>query len=183
MHHEDEIINGTPKETKASNSHCHSANESDRLCQANKIVKKSVLVAVGVGFIPFPIVDIFALTSIQLFTIKKLSMLYNIEFSKDRGKSIVAALVSSVVPVSLSRTVFSIFKLVPIIGYPTSLIALPALGGASTYAIGKVFIQHFEAGGTILDLDPEKVKEYFADQFKKGQEMVKDLKGKKTDNS
>ncbi|MBF0542096.1 MAG: DUF697 domain-containing protein [Nitrospirae bacterium] len=179
MHHDEQIAaEAVQEEIKPTTN-----NDSTRLKEADKIVKKSVFVAVGIGFIPVPIVDVFALTSLQLFTIKKLSMHYNIEFSKDRGKSIIASLISSIVPVSLSETVFSALKFIPIIGYPTSLLALPALGGASTYAIGKVFIQHFEAGGTFLDLDPNKMKDYFIEQYKKGQELVKDLKGKKTDHS
>jgi len=53
---------------------------------------------------------------------------------------------------------------------------LPAVAGASTYAVGQVFIQHFESGGTFLDFDPEKVKGYFAEQFEKGKLAVGDLK-------
>jgi hypothetical protein len=34
--------------------------------------------------------------------------------------------------------------------------------------IVKVFIQHFESGGTFLDLDPDKVREYFKAQFEEG---------------
>ena len=28
--------------------------------------------------------------------------------------------------------------------------------------MGKVFIQHFESGGTFLDFDPDKVRSYFS---------------------
>jgi hypothetical protein len=46
------------------------------------------------------------------------------------------------------------------------------IGGASTYALGKVFIQHFESGGTFLDFDPEKVKEHFATLYKEGENIA-----------
>ena len=39
---------------------------------------------------------------------------------------------------------------------------------AYTWALGNVFIQHFEAGGTFLDFDPEKVREHFRTYFKEG---------------
>jgi uncharacterized protein (DUF697 family) len=182
MHHDEDIITDNAAEKIKAANNPKTINLSSTEEEANKIVKKSVFIAVGIGFLPFPIVDVLALTSLQLYTIKKLAMRYNVEFSKDRGKSIIGSLVSSIVPVSLSETVFSAIKIVPIIGYPVSLLALPALGGASTYAIGNVFVRHFEAGGTILDLDTEQVKAYFVEQFKKGQELVKDLKGKKTEN-
>ena len=35
------------------------------------------------------------------------------------------------------------------------------LSGASTYAIGHVFANHFEKGGTILDIQASQVKEQF----------------------
>jgi hypothetical protein len=40
---------------------------------------------------------------------------------------------------------------------------------ASTYAVGRVFIQHFESGGTFLDFDPDKVRAHFEAEFKKAQ--------------
>ena len=53
---------------------------------------------------------------------------------------------------------------------------MPAAAGASTYAVGQVFIQHFESGGTFLDFDPDKVKAYFAEQVEKGKLVVADLR-------
>ncbi|MDE2463441.1 MAG: GTPase, partial [Alphaproteobacteria bacterium] len=44
-------------------------------------------------------------------------------------------------------------------------VTLPSLAAASTYALGKVFIQHFESGGTFLDMDPDKVSAYFKEQY------------------
>jgi hypothetical protein len=52
------------------------------------------------------------------------------------------------------------------------------VSGASTYAIYKVFVQHFESGGTFLDLEPAKVKSYFSEQFAKGKKFAMDLKTK-----
>jgi hypothetical protein len=41
-----------------------------------------------------------------------------------------------------------------------------------TYAIGRVFVQHYEMGGTLLDFDPDKTKAFFAEQFRVGKEYV-----------
>jgi hypothetical protein len=41
--------------------------------------------------------------------------------------------------------------------------------------LGKVLIQHFEAGGTFLDFDPEKVKDYFKAQFEEGRKQAEKL--------
>jgi hypothetical protein len=49
---------------------------------------------------------------------------------------------------------------------------MPTLAGASTYAVGRVFIQHFECGGTILSFDPEKVRAHFEKEFEEGKKVV-----------
>jgi hypothetical protein len=45
---------------------------------------------------------------------------------------------------------------------------MATLGGASTYAIGRVFKQHFEKSGTLEDFDPEKVEGELKAELKKG---------------
>jgi hypothetical protein len=61
---------------------------------------------------------------------------------------------------------------VPIIGQGAGAFSMAALCGGTTYAIGKVFIQHFESGGTFLTFDPKKVSEYFKSQFKVGSKLA-----------
>jgi hypothetical protein len=55
-------------------------------------------------------------------------------------------------------------------------ISVAALSFATTYAVGNLFIQHFESGGTLLDFDPAKTREYFATQFKQGQMLATEAK-------
>jgi hypothetical protein len=47
-----------------------------------------------------------------------------------------------------------------------------AISGGMTYAIGKVFVQHFESGGTLLDFQPEKMRKYYLDYFRKREQIV-----------
>ena len=51
-------------------------------------------------------------------------------------------------------------KYVPVFGFLVG--AIPAITTAAgiTYAIGKVFIQHFELGGALLDFDAAKTRAY-----------------------
>ena len=37
----------------------------------------------------------------------------------------------------------------------------PIVAGAATYALGNVFVKHFESGGTLLDFKPEPVRDFF----------------------
>ena len=55
------------------------------------------------------------------------------------------------------------------------VLTAPVFTTASTYAVGKVFIQHFEAGGNVLNFDPEAMREHFKDEFEQG---VSKAKGK-----
>jgi uncharacterized protein (DUF697 family) len=66
-------------------------------------------------------------------------------------------------------------KFMPPVGIIVGVLSFPVIAAASTYAVGKVFIQHFEAGGTLLDLDPERMKTYFQNYYKEGLDVAKKL--------
>jgi uncharacterized protein (DUF697 family) len=147
-----------------------------RAGRLEKRAKNYILASMGVGLIPFPMVDMVALFGIQLDLIKKLSEEYDVPFKQDIVKSIVSSLLGGIVPQSLGSVVASMIKFIPVIGQTTGAITMPVVSGAATYAIYKVFVQHFESGGTFLDLDPATVKSYFSEQFAKGKKIVADLK-------
>ena len=148
--------------------------------QAAKIVNKFMLWSMGAGIIPIPLVDMAAVTGVQLKMIKDLSNVYGVEFSEVRGKSIITALLGSIVPNSLSAGFLgSAFKLIPFIGLYAGSVSMSVFSGAATYAIGKVFTQHFASGGTFLNFDPEAMRQYFKEEFEKGKAKVKEMKNTK----
>ena len=61
----------------------------------------------------------------------------------------------------------------PAIGSIMKYTAQPALSYASTYALGRVFMRHFEDNGTMTDLDSKKLETYFKEQYAKGRKMFK----------
>jgi uncharacterized protein (DUF697 family) len=145
---------------------------TDKEAQAHELVRHYVWWSAGAGLIPLPVVDLAAVTGVQLKMLGRLAEHYHMPFSEHRGKSIIGALLGSVVPANLARGALGSFiKAVPLVGSLAGLLTMPALSGAATYAIGKVFIQHFEAGGTLLDFDPDKMKSYFAAKYKEGQNI------------
>lgn len=147
---------------------------------AKKIVKNYMWWSMGAGLIPVPFVDLAAVSGVQLKMLKDISEVYEISFSENKGKSIVSALLGSIVPNSLSAgSMGSLLKMIPVIGTMVGGLSMSLFSGAATYAIGKVFIQHFEAGGTFLDFNPVTVKEYFQSKFEEGQEIAKEMDGKK----
>lgn len=139
----------------------------------DKIVKYHVLGSMGVGLIPIPLADMVVLTGLQLNMLRKLANTYNIPFSKDAGKHAIATLIGASVPVAAGAPAASLIKTIPIIGQTVGVLVMPAFAGAMTYALGKVFVQHFESGGTFLNFKPEEVKAHFAELLKEGKEKAK----------
>ena len=48
------------------------------------------------------------------------------------------------------------------VGPLVGVLTVGALGAATTWALGLVFMQHFESGGTLLTFDPVKVQAHYA---------------------
>jgi len=145
--------------------------------QTDKVVKKHVLGAVGVGFIPLPLVDYAALTGLQLNMLRQLAKMYEIPFSKDKVKNLLTPLVGAAIPgLTAAPLAMSLAKFIPVIGQAAAFVTMPVLAGATTYAVGKVFVQHLASGGTFLTFDPEKVKQYYEEMFKEGQQVAADMK-------
>ncbi|OQY44233.1 MAG: GTPase [Candidatus Parabeggiatoa sp. nov. 2] len=143
-----------------------------RFNQAMSTVRNYAMGSMAVGLIPLPLVDIAALTSVQLKMLHKLAGLYEIEFSKELVKSLVGALLGGVIPVTAATSLASMIKIVPVVGQASGAISMVAMGSAGTYAVGSVFIEHFESGGTFLTFEPEKVKEKFKTLFEEGKQAV-----------
>jgi len=56
-----------------------------------------------------------------------------------------------------------------VIAYAT----LPTSAAATTYALAKIFIQHFESGGTFLDFEPSRVRNHFAHYYAQGKRVAR----------
>jgi len=150
-----------------------------RSSQASNMIKKHVIGVMGASLVPIPLFDLAALTGVQLKLLYSLSKLYDVPFSRNLGKSSIASLLGGVMPTSAAMTLASLAKAVPGLGTATGMISVSVLGGATTYAIGSVFMQHFESGGTMLDFEPKKMRGYFSGKLEEGKEVVAKLKPSK----
>lgn len=135
--------------------------------QAMALVNSYVPWAAASGMIPVPTVDAVALIGIQLRMLSKLASMYEVSFVQASVKGSVSALVGTVVASGVGASLGSLIKAVPVVGTYVGFVALPSTYAAVTYAIGRVFVTHFEAGGTFLDFDPSKTREYFKAEFEK----------------
>jgi uncharacterized protein (DUF697 family) len=141
-----------------------------------KLVKNYMWWSMGAGLVPVPLVDMAAVTGVQLKMLADLSRAYDVKFTEDAGRKIVLSLLGSLIPNGLARGFLgSLLKIVPVVGTVMGTISMSAFSGAATYAIGKLFIQHYEAGGTLLDLDVTQMNDFFKEKFAEGQNIAKDM--------
>lgn len=135
--------------------------------QAMALVKGYVPWSAGAGLLPLPVFDMLALTAVQLRMLSKLSAMYGVPFFENGVKSIVSSLLGTVISTNLGVALGSLVRVVPLVGTVAAMVSVPTLYSAATYAIGRVFVTHFEAGGTFLDFDPQKTRAYFIAEFEK----------------
>jgi len=148
-------------------------NQEDNNTRAERTVRTHVLWAMGAGFIPLPVADALAVAAVQLDMIRNMSGIYGVPFAETQGKAIISALAGS----TLSRLGASaLVKAIPVVGTFIGGGAMAAVSGASTYALGQVFKRHFEYGGTFVDFDTSRFKNFYDEQFEKGKKVAEDLK-------
>jgi uncharacterized protein (DUF697 family) len=116
------------------------------------------------GLIPVPIVDAVAVGGLQIQMLRRISQIYDVAFSDNRGKAVIASLAGSMIPTTSGIGAASLLKAVPVLGTIASGFVMPVLSAGATYAIGKAFIQHFASGGTLLDFNPPDYREFIRHQ-------------------
>lgn len=137
--------------------------------------------SMGAGLVPVPFLDFVAVSGVQLKMIADLSKLYGVSFEESRGKAVVGALLGFIVPQSLScGMVGSLIKVIPGVGALAGAPAMALFAGGASWALGNVFIQHFESGGTLLDFNPDAMKEHFQEKFQEGQRVAANMEEKQT---
>ena len=131
-----------------------------RRAVAAKLVERFALWSGVAGIIPLPFVDLAAVGSVQVLMLRRISQIYGVPFSANRGKALIASLAGSMIPASSGMGAASITKSVPVVGTAVSAVVMPALSAGATYAIGMAFIQHFASGGTLIDFNPRQYREF-----------------------
>lgn len=139
---------------------------------ADQIILDHVWFSTVPGFVPVPLLDIAAITSIQLDMIKQLCRYYEVDYDAQKGKSIAMALASTVLGRMQAYALRSALKVVPVVGWALGGVTMATLAGASTYATGAVFKEHFEEGGTLNTLDPESFRKFYQQQMEKGKKLI-----------
>jgi uncharacterized protein (DUF697 family) len=148
----------------------------DRRAAAEKIINAHIIWAIGAGLVPVPILDIAAVTAIQLDMLKQLSTLYGVSYTESEGKVWLSALTGSLA----ARIAANAVKLIPGIGSIIGGVSMSALSGASTYALGQVAIGHFEGSGTLSSINLDAAKKAYEEELEKGKRVAAKMAEEKT---
>lgn len=143
--------------------------DTSRRDAASKIVARfSKYAAVG-GLVPIPVLDMAAVAGVQVKMLEHLSTHYGVPFMDNVGKEVVGAIIGAGASYNLANATLmglsSYIRLVPVAGQLLGLAIMPAFAAASTAALGRLFIDHFESGGTLLDVDVEAARSAFKADF------------------
>lgn len=145
----------------------------------DSIIREKMLITLGAGMIPIPMVDILAVSAIQVAMVRQISRAFGIDYKESDGKALITALTGA----SFARLGGSLVKAIPGVGTFFGGLTTSVLSAASTYAVGEVFKKHFETGGTFLDFDLASLKKYYDEKFEKGKDVASKMKKDKANKS
>jgi uncharacterized protein (DUF697 family) len=143
--------------------------------EVEAIIRKRVYAAMAVGLAPIPLLDLAGITAIQLEMVHALAKKYGVPFRADAVKTIVGSLVGGALPVAFAPAMASLVKFIPLIGWSAAGVTVSLLGGSVTYALGNVFVLHFESGGVLLDFDVKKFRGVFQSKVSEGKTVVSNM--------
>jgi uncharacterized protein (DUF697 family) len=140
--------------------------------EAMRIVHEYMGWSTGAGLIPVPLLDLAGISLVELKMVHSLTNLYGVPFSRSAAKSIIGALIGGGGTFVVAAPVASLVKFVPVIGQLFGILTEPAVAAAATYALGKVFIRHFESGGTLLDFNIRTQRHQYEEHFAAAQSQA-----------
>ncbi|MFI5315852.1 MAG: DUF697 domain-containing protein [Myxococcota bacterium] len=101
--------------------------------RAEELISNHVAGAAAAAAIPIPLVDLVAVTAVQLSLMRKLGRLYGAEIGVDAAGAVGVGLLGALLP----RVAASALKIFPGVGSVGGALAQAALSGATTWALAQ----------------------------------------------
>lgn len=114
--------------------------------------------------------------ALQVKLVHGLAKHYGMPFKEHAGKALIVSLIMGIHFAGGVIVLGSLAKSIPWLGMLSGGASNTITAGVMTYAVGRVFTQHFELGGTLLDFNPKKWRETFQNKIKEGRTVVRDLR-------
>ena len=123
-----------------------------------RIVYRFMAVSAGAALVPAPGLDTVILAGVHVALIKKLCEHYGVGFTEHTARNLLIAIVGSLIPgvagSIVGRKVLGVLPgAVRVFGWAFFSVS----SAAFSYGLGRLFIAHFESGGTLLSFDASKV--------------------------
>jgi uncharacterized protein (DUF697 family) len=142
--------------------------ETDIHARAAEIISSAVKWSAAAGAVPVPLLDLVALGVVQAKMVADLSEVYGKPVRSEAARGVVSVLLGTLLPAGATGALFgSGVKMAPVIGSVLGMASMAAFGGAASYAIGKVFVRHFESGGSLADFSADAVRQELQAEFGK----------------
>lgn len=124
-----------------------------------RIVHRYMAVSAGAAFIPIVGADVVTLAGIHVALVKQLCEHYQIDFTDHTARNVLIALGVSVIPGTVGSMLSRrLLRVLPATGTVFGWMLMSAGSAAFSYAIGRLFIEHFEAGGTLDSFDTTRLR-------------------------
>jgi len=126
----------------------HTKQLSENGLRAQRIIKKYSVIAGGIGVIPLArFTGQVAVAALLLKLLRDLCAIYNVSFSDQQDKVLIAAILGGAHYGWISRYLMTFIRSnSPALYSPGALILRPAVSGAMVYYIGRLFLIHLESG-------------------------------------
>ncbi len=139
---------------------------SARLDDASELIASAARWSAAASLVPVPYLDLAGLAAVQSKLIYDLSGLYGQETSKQAVNGVVSVLLGTLLPIGASQATVSVLsKFIPGYGSLVGAAAMAAFGSTATYAIGRVFVRHFEKGGCLSTFSVDSIKHELKKEF------------------
>lgn len=123
-----------------------------------QIVYRYMTMSAGAALIPVAGVDVAALAGIHIALIKELCEHYDVDFTEHTARNVLIGVAGSIVPGTVGSILGrKILGALPITGALFGWALMSAGSAAFSYGIGRLFIEHFEGGGTLLSFDHHRL--------------------------
>lgn len=138
----------------------------DKIEQSGKLISDAMKWSVAASVIPVPKLDLIAIAAVQANMVSEIAKIYGSTLPKQAVKATVSVLLGTLAPLGATSLVLgATAKYLPGYGSIIGGVSLASFAAASTYAVGKVFVGHFENGGTFADFDVKSITSKLKEEF------------------
>jgi uncharacterized protein (DUF697 family) len=134
--------------------------------EAARVISSAVKWSAAAAVVPVPYLDLLALGAVQVKMVRDLAQVYGLDAESETLKGVISALLGTLAPAAISVGLLgSALKILPVSGTIIGSVGLAAFGSAATYAIGKIFVAHFDQGGTVKSFSAEAIEADLKKEF------------------